>query len=881
MTLVLDPTDQPFEPTDRSLAPEADERVDGDAGIAVIEAGQHPSLHDDIAEAVRVVAPLWPLERFIAVNPWQGLTGLGFGDAVATTRRWLGTHGLPGVAVARRAVADGRLDPSALARALERTMPELAQRPPLSAGRRAVAPAALVVADLLAGDAVGDLAGVAPVAPSGPEAPRTVVEAELGRRRAAAVDGEVGRWLVTLLDVHHGPAAALGSSSVWDAWRVLARRDRRLRGLVGHAGMRWLRQLPEDPVDAVADALEVLGVADDARADELRGQCSRLPGWAGYARWCDEWAAPDDPAPRLGCIDLLAVRLACDAALRLGAGAADAPGVPVRPEGVESDRAPRALAAVGLDGADPVLVAQTDALLASCDPVRIGEAVLAALEEQVAGELMRAVRLGAPADGRPPAQAQIVCCIDVRAEGLRRELEGLGPYETIGFAGFFAMPVRFAGAGAVESVPSAPALLTPTVEVREAVGASEVARRRATAEARDTLAAASHEPAAMFALAEAAGWVLGPAALCRTLLPDVAASAPGLAGHDVSSAPVAVAGDGVVGFTLDERVAMAEGALRTMGLVDGFAPVVVLCGHGATTAANAHGASLDCGACGGNRGGANARVAAAVLEDPAVREALAGRGIVIPDHTWFVPAEHDTTTDEVRLLVDDVPVPYAATVAELERDLAEAGRRLAARRLAALADDASDERALRRVRRRAADWAQVRPEWGLAGNAAFIVGPRDATIDADLGGRAFLHSYDVAGDVDGAALETILTAPMVVAHWINLQYYGSTVDPGVHGAGDKTLHNPVGGVGVLEGLGVDLRPGLPWQSVADARGPRHEPVRLHTVVVAPVERVERVIAKHPILGELFDGAWVHLSVLDPDRGWRRRRPGGDWDEVRP
>ena len=103
----------------------------------------------------------------------------------------------------------------------------------------------------------------------------------------------------------------------------------------------------------------------------------------------------------------------------------------------------------------------------------------------------------------------------------------------------------------------------------------------------------------------------------------------------------------------------------------------------------------------------------------------------------------------------------------------------------------------------------------------------------------------------------------------------------MHGAGDKTLHNPVGGVGVLEGLGVDLRPGLPWQSVADARGPRHEPVRLHTVVVAPVERVERVIAKHPILGELFDGAWVHLSVLDPDRGWWRRRPGGDWDEVRP
>ncbi|MEZ5135730.1 MAG: putative inorganic carbon transporter subunit DabA [Acidimicrobiales bacterium] len=107
---------------------------------------------------------------------------------------------------------------------------------------------------------------------------------------------------------------------------------------------------------------------------------------------------------------------------------------------------------------------------------------------------------------------------------------------------------------------------------------------------------------------------------------------------------------------------------------------------------------------------------------PGGAQALAGRGIVIPDHTWFVPAEHDTTTDEVRLLVDDVPVPHAAMVAELERDLAEAGRRLAA--------------PARGVGRRrwtsapcvgcavAADWAQVRPEWASPATPPSSSAPR-------------------------------------------------------------------------------------------------------------------------------------------------------------
>ena len=44
-------------------------------------------------------------------------------------------------------------------------------------------------------------------------------------------------------------------------------------------------------------------------------------------------------------------------------------------------------------------------------------------------------------------------------------------------------------------------------------------------------------------------------------------------------------------------------------------------------------------------------------------------------------------------------------------------------------------------------------------------------------GRAFLHDYDWRHDEGFGVLELIMTAPVVVASWISLQYYGSTVAP--------------------------------------------------------------------------------------------------------
>jgi hypothetical protein len=167
------------------------------------------------------------------------------------------------------------------------------------------------------------------------------------------------------------------------------------------------------------------------------------------------------------------------------------------------------------------------------------------------------------------------------------------------------------------------------------------------------------------------------------------------------------------------------------------------------------------------------------------------------------------------------------------------------------------------LRQNADDWAQTRPEWGLANNAAFVIAPRKRTLGVNLQGRCFLHDYDPRRDEDGNLLEQIMTAPMIVTNWINMQYYASTVDNKRYGSGNKTLHNVVGGrIGVFEGNGGDLRIGLPWQSLNDGEHWQHTPLRLTVVIEAPREAIDRVIARHAMVRQLVHNRWLYLMRLD-------------------
>ena len=184
------------------------------------------------------------------------------------------------------------------------------------------------------------------------------------------------------------------------------------------------------------------------------------------------------------------------------------------------------------------------------------------------------------------------------------------------------------------------------------------------------------------------------------------------------------------------------------------------------------------------------------------------------------------------------------------------------------------------IDRRSRDWAEVRPEWALADNGAFIAAPRAMTIASNLHGRSFLHSYDAALDPTGAVLGLILTAPVIVASWINLQYYASSIDPLHLGSGSKLLHNVVAGIGVTTGGDGDLKVGLAWQSVHDGERLMHQPLRLSVLVDAPREAIIAILERHDSLRTLFEHRWMHLFALD-ERGRMAWRYAGDlrWQSM--
>lgn len=481
--------------------------------------------------------------------------------------------------------------------------------------------------------------------------------------------------------------------------------------------------------------------------------------------------------------------------------------------------------------------------------------------------------------------AQLAFCIDVRSEMIRRHIESADQrLSTIGFAGFFGVAIDYQKIDEKEVGHRCPVLLTPALRVEETAKGKSAAAIERKVTRKLTLSyfkALRKAPLSSFAYVEMLGILALRPMLSRTWKAGARRKSPeAVPGRFASSTYMPDVGSctqaGGGAFAGEDRGARAAGILKHMGLRSGFAPLVVIAGHGSHTTNNAFASALDCGACGGHAGDVNARVLVDLLNDKEVRAGMRNHGINVPDETHFVAAVHETVTDEVYLL-DEETIPSR--------------HRLASERLKqtlrAAAASARIERQTSRSRfvtgdagTRAVNWSEVRPEWALAGNACFIVAPRSRTKDANLASRSFLHDYDYKQDEGFATLELIMTAPMVVTNWINLQYFASTVAPDIYGAGNKILHNVVNEAGVVEGNGGDLRVGLPIQSVHDGARFVHEPLRLSVFIEAPREALESIIAKHQVVRDLVDNEWLYLLQINREDGVISvRRPGGTYENI--
>ena len=465
--------------------------------------------------------------------------------------------------------------------------------------------------------------------------------------------------------------------------------------------------------------------------------------------------------------------------------------------------------------------------------------------------------------------AQLVFCIDTRSELLRRHIEQKGNYETFGYAGFFGLAADYQDLKTGIVRKSCPPIVPSAYKISEnaikgqSASLQKLQQKNADAKFFSFLSQRLKNmlPSA-FGYVEGTGLFYGISMVWRTLmsskLSDKLVNSEGMENicetHiDYHNKPKSEQES----IAIDEKVGIVKSAFDLLGW-NKFAPLVVFAGHGSHSANNPFGSSLDCGACAASPGRHNARMLAKLANLPEVRVALKTKfNINIPAETHFIGAEHNTTTDEVTLFDAQSPASHKLHIELLKTDLLAVQHSAISERLGL-------ENGLETAVTKSGNWAETRPEWGLAKNAGFIVAPRSLTKDMDLGNRCFLHSYNWELDEGGKFLEGIMQGPMVVTQWINNHYYFSTVNNNKFGGGSKISHNVAGKFGVFQGNGGDIKMGLPLQSVNKQDEEMfHQPLRLSVVIQSPLDRIDEILNKNSNLRSLLDNKWIYLMVMDP------------------
>ena len=698
-----------------------------------------------------------------------------------------------------------------------------------------------------------------------------------------------------------------------------------LRG--GRREIARLNDAEIGPLESIEESLSLLGVEQGERERFISQSLGALRGWTGMVWQMEtnaEWMPHQAPAGSL--IEFFAVRLilgrlatahVMQDSLGFQGEVADLRQFVAQPAshrvGDSTDqRAFQVFQLAQVRGWKPedlqqLTIAQWSTLvweIESFDSLERREIFHSAYERKYRNETLDAVAIHSQRRSAYKSTSapnyQVVCCIDEREESLRRHLEEIdSACETLGIAGFFGVAMYYRGAADAHFTPLCPVNIKPKHYVTEEPDYSLQQASRLRAEARRRIGRATHQAhigTRTFIGGLLAGLLGSLAAfplVARILFPRTTARLRWMLGRIVQPPSTQLRlerladepgpDNGQLGYSVEEMADIVEGGLRALGLArpERLSKLVVICGHGSASLNNPHEAAHDCGACGGGRGGPNARAFSQMANDARVRQLLKNRELAIPESVFFLGCYHNTCDDSITWYdLDRVPVAHRSLFESARAALEKARKRDAherCRRFESSELSQSTDEALRHVEGRAEDLSQTRPEYGHASNSLCFVGRRDWSRGLFLDRRAFLTSYDPTQDDDRhSILERMLQAVVPVCAGINLEYYFSYVDPIGYGCGTNLPHNITSLLGVMDGAASDLRPGLLWQMVEI-----HEPVRLLFVIESTPATLQQIIQDNPAIAKLVNGDWVQLAVFDAETGALQRYRRGEFEPYKP
>ncbi|WP_026776997.1 DUF2309 domain-containing protein [Polaribacter sp. Hel_I_88] len=645
-----------------------------------------------------------------------------------------------------------------------------------------------------------------------------------------SLDIVMAKWLSSFMD--EGLAEwemPYKSEGFYTAWRLLVVYDAETTGRTS------LKEIPKTSLETLEQILKGYSESDCVKI--FTHHLAALPGWTGYINHRTQSNSDWHQQYPIDAIDYLAVRLWSAQKLKSS----------LLPKEASENK--------------NTLVKKVQYIF------------LKAWEQSWQNQLVKTLEhesIKTPSVEKNIPDAQLVFCIDTRSELIRRHVESKGNYETFGYAGFFGIAMDYKSLDDGITRKSCPPIVGSAYVVSEAPQINKDVQFDAYNKKNDVASFKKYILRRMknmipsaFGYVEGSGLFYGISLIGRTLLPrkmyqmedKKASKIEGICQPDMNKA-IIENNDNTI--TLDQKVGIVKSAFDLMGWKQ-FAPLVVFAGHGSHSANNPFSSSLDCGACAASPGRHNARMLAKLANLPEVRKSLAeNHQIHIPQNTLFLGAEHNTTTDDIILFDAEAPDYHKQLIKDLKLGLLKAQKTATEDRLGNKGNSVSS------AEKKANNWGETRPEWGLAKNAGFIVGPRELTKHTNLDSRCFLHSYEWELDTEGKALEGIMQGPMTVTQWINNHYYFSTVDNNLYGGGTKITHNITGKFGVVQGNGGDLKMGLPLQSLFGSdENMYHQPLRLSVVIKAPIARVSEIIARNAGTKTLLDNEWIYLMVMDP------------------